>query len=41
MSEMIDRTMTSMPVRAYAMKARGDQEALEVIVSIFLFLVLK
>ena len=34
MSEMVDRPMTSKPVRAYAMKARGDKEALEVIAGI-------
>ena len=32
MSETVDRPMPSMPVRAYAMKARGDQDAPEVIV---------
>ena len=31
MLEIIDRPMTSAPKRAYAMKARGDQEAPEVI----------
>ena len=31
MSEMVDRPVTSTPARTYDMKARGDQEALEVI----------
>ena len=35
MSEMVDRPMTSAPAQAYAIKARGDQEAPEVIASIF------
>ena len=35
MSETVDRPMTSAPIRAYAMKAHGDQEALEVIAGIF------
>ena len=35
MSETIDRPRTSTPTRAYAMKARGDQEAPEVIAGIF------
>ena len=35
MSETVDRPMTSTPTRAYAMKAHGDQEALEVIAGIF------
>ena len=34
-SETVDRSMTSAPTRAYAMKAHGDQEALEVIAGIF------
>ena len=34
MSETVDHPMTSAPARAYAMKARGDQEASEVIASI-------
>ena len=35
MSKTVDRPMTSGPSRAYAMKARGDQEAPEVIAGIF------
>ena len=35
MSETVDRPMTSTLARAYAMKARGDQEAPEVIAGIF------
>ena len=35
MSEMVDRPMTLEPARAYSMKARGDQEAPEVIAGIF------
>ena len=35
MSEMVDRPMTSESARSYSMKARGDQEAPEVIVGIF------
>ena len=31
MLEIVDRFMPSAPARAYAMKARGDQDALEVI----------
>ena len=34
MSKMVDRPMTSAPARAYAMKARGDQEAPKVIAGI-------
>ena len=34
MSETVDRPMPSAPTRAYAMKARGDQDAPEVIVGI-------
>ena len=34
MSETVDRPMPSTPARAYAMKARGDQDAPEVIVGI-------
>ena len=33
-SETVDRPMTLVPARAYAMKARGDQEAPKVIVGI-------
>ena len=35
MSEIVDRLMVSAPTQAYAMKARGGQEAPEVIVGIF------
>ena len=35
MSETVDRPMTSTLARAYAMNARGDKEALEVIAGIF------
>ena len=35
MSETVDRPMTLAPIRAYAMKAHGDKEALEVITGIF------
>ena len=35
MSETVDRPMTSALARAYAMKARGDQEPPEVITDIF------
>ena len=35
MSKTIDRSMNLAPTRAYAMKARGDQEAPEVIAGIF------
>ena len=35
MSKMVDHSITSTPTRAYAMKARGDQEAPEVIAGIF------
>ena len=35
MSETVDRPMPSVPARAYAMKAREDQEAPEVIAGIF------
>ena len=34
-SEMVDHPMTSAPARAYAMKARGDQEVPKVIAGIF------
>ena len=34
MSEIVDRPMPSAPARAYAMKARGDQDAPEVIAGI-------
>ena len=34
MSETIDRSMPSTPARVYSIKARGDQDALEVIASI-------
>ena len=33
--ETVDHPMTSAPTRAYAMKAHGDQEALEVFADIF------
>ena len=35
MSNTVDHPMPSAPARAYAMKARGDQEAPEVITGIF------
>ena len=35
MSETVDRPMPTAPARAYAMKAREDQDAPEVIVGIF------
>ena len=35
MSETVDRPMPTAPARAYAMKAREDQDALDVIASIF------
>ena len=35
MSETVDRPMSPAPARAYAMKALEDQDALEVIASIF------
>ena len=35
MSETVDRPIPITPVRAYAMKARGDQDAPEVIAGIF------
>ena len=41
MSETVDRPIPTAPTRAYDMKARGDQDDLEVIASIFLFLILK
>ena len=34
MSEIVDRPMPSAPTRAYAMKARGDQDAPKVIAGI-------
>ena len=34
MSETVDRLMPSTPAQAYAMKARGDQDAPEVIAGI-------
>ena len=34
MSEIVDRPMPSAPARAYSMKARRDQDALEVIAGI-------
>ena len=39
--ETVDRPMPSTSARTYAMKARGDQDAPEVIANIFLFMVLK
>ena len=35
MSETVDHPMPTAPARAYVMKAREDQDALEVIVGIF------
>ena len=35
MSEIVDRPILTAPARAYAMKAREDQNALEVIAGIF------
>ena len=35
MSETVDRPMPTAPARAYAMKAREDQNAPEVIIGIF------
>ena len=35
MSETVDRPIPIVPARAYAMKARGDQDAPEVIACIF------
>ena len=37
MSEIVDRPMPTTPARAYAMKAREDQDAPKVIVGIFSF----
>ena len=41
MSEAVDRLIPTAPARAYSMKARGDQNALEVLDGYFLFLILK
>ena len=35
MSKTVDRPIPTAPARAYAMKARGDQDAPEVIAGIF------
>ena len=35
MSKTVDHSMTSAPARAYPMKARDDQDAPDVIISIF------
>ena len=41
MSETVDRLMPTAPARAYAMRAREDQDSLEVMLVHFLFLILK
>ena len=41
MLEAVDHLIPIAPARAYAMKARGDQNALEVLAGYFLFLILK
>ena len=40
-SETVDRPMPTTPARAYAMKAREDQDAPEVIVGYFLYMILR
>ena len=41
MSETVDRPMPTTPARAYAMKARENQDAPEVITSIFSLMILR
>ena len=41
MSEIVDRPMPSAPTRAYAMKAREDQDAPKVILVYFLYMILR